>query len=106
MLRPSNYPSELRERAFRMVAEVRPNYGWQPALITAVGVRSSIRISACRRFRSGAGLPRPTAIDLEFQGNTEERPDRNDAAEDGNTLQTRVDGHRADDVRRHEELQS
>lgn len=27
MARPSKYPPEMRERAVRMVAEVRPNYG-------------------------------------------------------------------------------
>ena len=34
--RPSKYPDELRERAVRMVAEVRPQYLSQWAAITAV----------------------------------------------------------------------
>ncbi len=36
MVRPSKYPDELRERAVRMVAEVRPQYPSQWAAITAV----------------------------------------------------------------------
>ncbi len=36
MGRPSKYPDELRERAVRMVAEVRPRYPSQWAAITAV----------------------------------------------------------------------
>jgi transposase len=36
MARPSKYPDELRERAVRMVAEVRPQYPSQWAAITAV----------------------------------------------------------------------
>jgi transposase len=36
MGRASNYPDELRERAVRMVAEVRPQYPSQWAAITAV----------------------------------------------------------------------
>ena len=36
MARPSKYPDELRERAVRMVAEVRPQYASQWAAITAV----------------------------------------------------------------------
>ena len=36
MGRPSKYPDELRERAVRMVAEVRPQYPSQWAAITAV----------------------------------------------------------------------
>jgi transposase len=36
MGRPSKYPEELRERAVRMVAEVRPEYDSQWAAIRAV----------------------------------------------------------------------
>jgi len=36
MGRPSKYPQELRERAVRMVAEVRPDYDSQWAAISAV----------------------------------------------------------------------
>ncbi|SCG52135.1 transposase [Micromonospora inositola] len=36
------YPQELRERAVRMVAEVRPNYESDWAAITAVAVRLGI----------------------------------------------------------------
>lgn len=36
MARPNTYPRELRERAVRMVAEVRPDYPSEYAAITAV----------------------------------------------------------------------
>jgi len=36
MGRPSKYPEELRERAVRMVAEIRPQHGSQWAAICAV----------------------------------------------------------------------
>ena len=36
MARPNKYPRELRERAVRMVAEVRPDYPSEHAAITAV----------------------------------------------------------------------
>jgi transposase len=36
MGRPSKYPRELRERAVRMVAEVRPDYASEYAAMTAV----------------------------------------------------------------------
>jgi transposase len=36
MGRPSKYPRELRERAVRMVAEVRPDYPSEYAAMTAV----------------------------------------------------------------------
>ena len=36
MGRPSKYPEELRDRAVRMVAEIRPDYGSQWAAICAV----------------------------------------------------------------------
>lgn len=42
MGRPSKYPEELRERAVRMVAEVRPEYESQWAAITAVAGMLSI----------------------------------------------------------------
>ncbi len=42
MSRPSNYPPELRERAVRMVAEVRPNYGSQWAAMQAVASKLGI----------------------------------------------------------------
>ena len=42
MSRPSNYPPELRERAVRMVAEVRPNYGSQWAAMEAVASKLGI----------------------------------------------------------------
>jgi hypothetical protein len=51
------YPQELRERAVRMVAEVRPNYESDWAAITAVAARlGSVRlrrcVSGCARHRS------------------------------------------------------
>ena len=42
MGRPSKYPQELRERAVRMVAEVRPDYDSQWAAICAVSGKLGI----------------------------------------------------------------
>jgi transposase len=42
MARRSKYPPELRERAVRMVAEVRPSYGSQWAAIEAVAAKLGI----------------------------------------------------------------
>ncbi|GHB78758.1 hypothetical protein GCM10010377_81060 [Streptomyces viridiviolaceus] len=66
MARPSPYPAELRERAVRMVAEVRPNYptGWAATKAVAVKlgigsaetVRTWIR-KAERQARRTATLP-------------------------------------------------
>jgi transposase len=42
MSRPSVYPRELRQRAVRMVAEVRPNYDSEYAAITAVAQKLGI----------------------------------------------------------------
>jgi transposase len=42
MGRPSKYPQELRERAVRMVAEVRPDYDSQWAAISAVAGKLGI----------------------------------------------------------------
>ncbi len=42
MSRPSVYPRELRERAVRMVAEVRPNYDSEYAAIAAVAQKLGI----------------------------------------------------------------
>ena len=42
MSRPGPYPAELRERAVRMVAEVRPNYESEYAAITAVANKLGI----------------------------------------------------------------
>ncbi|MCT9010277.1 hypothetical protein N4G66_36525 [Streptomyces rhizosphaerihabitans] len=39
MARPSQYPLELRRRAVRMVAEVRPDYDTEWAAISAVPSR-------------------------------------------------------------------
>jgi len=51
MSRPSRYPAELRQRAVRMVAEVRPNYdsGW--AAITAVAQKLGIGTTETLRNR-------------------------------------------------------
>ena len=40
--RPTVYPRELRERAVRMVAEVRPNYQSEHAAICAVAAKLGI----------------------------------------------------------------
>ena len=42
MARPSKYSEELRDRAVRMVAEVRPDYPSQWAAITAVSSKLGI----------------------------------------------------------------
>jgi transposase len=42
MSRPSPYPAELRERAVRMVAEVRPSYESEYAAIIAVAQKLGI----------------------------------------------------------------
>lgn len=42
MSRSSAYPAELRQRAVRMVAEVRPNYDSDYAAITAVAKKLGI----------------------------------------------------------------
>ncbi len=42
MSRPSRYPAELRQRAVRMVAEVRPNYDSEYAAIAAVAQKLGI----------------------------------------------------------------
>jgi transposase len=42
MARPSPYPAELRERAARMVAEVRPNYPTEWAAMKAVAAKLGI----------------------------------------------------------------
>jgi transposase len=42
MSRPSRYPAELRQRAVRMVAEVRPNYDSDWTAITAVAQKLGI----------------------------------------------------------------
>ncbi len=42
MSRPSPYPVELRQRAVRMVAEVRPNYESEHAAIAAVAQKLGI----------------------------------------------------------------
>ncbi|MET7584757.1 transposase [Streptomyces microflavus] len=42
MARPSPYPPELRERAVRMVAEIRPNYATEWAAMKAVAAKLGI----------------------------------------------------------------
>src|SRR4051795_5977804 len=42
MARPSPYPPELRERAVRMVAEVRPSYPTEWAAMKAVAAKLGI----------------------------------------------------------------
>ena len=40
MARPSPYPAELRERAVRMVAEIRPNYPTEWAAMNTAAPRT------------------------------------------------------------------
>ena len=54
--RPSPYPVELRQRAVRMVAEVRPNYESDWAAITAVAQK--IGIGTAETLRNGFVRPR------------------------------------------------
>ncbi|GAA4205958.1 hypothetical protein GCM10023074_45790 [Microbispora amethystogenes] len=42
MARPPAYPAELRERAVRMVAEIRPNYPTEWAAMKAVAAKLGI----------------------------------------------------------------
>lgn len=42
MARPSPYPPELRERAVRMVTEIRPNYPTEWAAMKAVAAKPGI----------------------------------------------------------------
>ncbi|GJF35206.1 hypothetical protein KNE206_79060 [Kitasatospora sp. NE20-6] len=43
MARPSPYPAELRRRAVRMVAEVRPDYDTEWAAMKAVASKLGVR---------------------------------------------------------------
>lgn len=52
MARPSPYPPELRKRADRMVAEVRPDYATEWATMKAVA--SKLGISSTETLRSRA----------------------------------------------------
>src|SRR5690606_41762089 len=42
MARPAAYPAELRERAVRMVAEIRPNYPTEWAAMKAVAAKLGV----------------------------------------------------------------
>lgn len=42
MARPSPYPAELRDRAVRMVAEIRPNYPTEWAAMKAIAAKLGI----------------------------------------------------------------
>jgi hypothetical protein len=56
MSRRSPYPKELRERAVRMVAEIRPHYETEWAAIGAVAAK--LGWAPQRRSASGCGRPR------------------------------------------------
>ena len=60
---PSKYPDELRERAVRMVAEVRPQYPSHWAAISAVagmvGIRSAETLRTWIRRSEREGVLRP-----------------------------------------------
>jgi transposase len=51
MARPSPYPAELRERAVRMVAEIRPNYPTEWAAMKAVAAKLGIGAAETVRTR-------------------------------------------------------
>ncbi|MCX4971088.1 hypothetical protein OHA98_41490 [Streptomyces sp. NBC_00654] len=54
MARPSQYPLELRRRAVRMVAEVRPDYDTEWAAMKAVATKLNNRPRKCLGFRTPA----------------------------------------------------
>ncbi len=56
MARPSPYPPELRERAVRMVAEIRPNYPTEWAAMKAVAAK--LEIGAAETVRTWGPCPR------------------------------------------------
>jgi hypothetical protein len=58
MSRPNAYPAELRARAVRMVAEVRPNYQSEWAAIGAVAQK--LGPVPPRRYATGSARPRST----------------------------------------------
>ncbi|MCX4871004.1 hypothetical protein OHU11_04580 [Streptomyces sp. NBC_00257] len=49
MARPSLYPLELRKRAFRMVAEVRPDYDTERSATKAAAVKLGIGVTETLR---------------------------------------------------------
>ena len=51
MSRPSRYPAELRQRAVRMVAEVRPNYDSDWAEVRQAEVNADQRAGGSMRSR-------------------------------------------------------
>ena len=75
MARPSKYPDELRERAVRMVAEVRPQYPSQWAAITAVA--GMLGIGAAETLRTWI---RRSEVDTGVRpGLTSQMPEENKA---------------------------
>jgi hypothetical protein len=60
------------------------------------------RRSTCQ----GGTPPRPDAIDLHLQRETQKRPDEHDQPQDTNVLKGGFDGYGSDDVGRHQKLQS
>jgi transposase len=84
MSRPSRYPAELRQRAVRMVAEVRPNYDSDWAAITAVAQKLGIGTTETLRewvrqaevdagHRSGVGSEESAELKRLRRENTELR---------------------------------
>jgi transposase-like protein len=58
MARPSPYPPELRERAVRMVAEIRPNDSTEWAAMKAVAAK--LGIGAAETVRTWSAMPKST----------------------------------------------
>lgn len=70
MARPSKYPRELRERAMRMVAEVRPDYGSEYEAIR-VGAK---KLGIGPRSRCASGSARPRSMPVSGRGRPQRSP--------------------------------
>ena len=53
-----------------------------------------------------AALPRPASVDLDLQRPAQKCPHGHDDGEDADAGKSRIDGHRADDVARDEDLEA
>ncbi len=58
--RPQKYPDELRERAVRMVLEIRRETGEKHGRTTRVARELGVGVSARSRYGTGSARPRST----------------------------------------------